>query len=158
MHTYRRILSTARTLLDARGYTPHERALGAALGVAVGLLPILPFQLLLLGAICIPVRCYRPLAFFTVWILNPLTFIPIYMTEYFIGTRLLNLIGYPQPHFDSLSFREIWSLGPFVLLAFLIGGLIVSFIAGIATYFPLKYWLVAKNTAPPNTSNDGVSV
>ncbi len=130
-----------RTLLAAPMYTPHERALGAALGVTVGILPILPFQLIVLGVLCIPVRCHRALAFVTVWIANPLTYIPIYAGEYFLGIQIIKLLGYHPPELDGFSLKEVFAVGPFALFAFLTGGIICASVAGVLTYFPLKFWL-----------------
>lgn len=139
------------TLLAAPMYTPHERALGAALGVTIGILPILPFQLVVLGALCIPIRCHRALAFVTVWIANPLTYLPIYAGEYFLGSQILSLAGFQSPQLDGFTLKQVLAIGPFALLAFLTGGVICAASAGVLTYFPLKLWLNSRSRSTHST-------
>jgi uncharacterized protein (DUF2062 family) len=118
-------------------HTPHERALGAALGVSMGLLPVFPLQIIILGLLCMMIRCYRALAFVTVWILNPLTFIPIYVGEYYLGSWLLKAPTPEAGHFTGITTQELVAFtrqSPEILLALLAGGVIVSITGGILTY------------------------
>jgi uncharacterized protein (DUF2062 family) len=124
-------------MFSARMHTPHERALGAALGVSMGLLPVFPLQILILGLLCIMIRCYRALAFVTVWILNPLTFVPIYVGEYYLGAWLLKTPMPEAGHFTGITTQELVAFtrqSPEVLLSLLAGGIIVSLAGGILTY------------------------
>jgi len=72
------LLKSFKQKLSAKNYSTHEKALGAAVGVSVGLLPVSPLQLVLLAAVLPFVKCYRAIAFITVWIANPITYVFIY--------------------------------------------------------------------------------
>ncbi len=63
---------------------------GIALGVFIGLLPILgQTPLAIFGALML--RVNLPLAAVSVWISNPVTFVPIFYFAYRIGAVLLNI-------------------------------------------------------------------
>ena len=137
-----------KDVFRAGAYTPHERALGAALGVSMGLLPVFPLQLVLLGVLCVAIRCYRALAFVTVWILNPITFVPIFAGEFYFGALLLKT---PLPETASLlsgSRKDLIALcrqSPELLLSLLTGGVIISVAGGALTYIIVR-WIIAGNT------------
>lgn len=75
---------------------------GIALGVFIGLLP-LPGQtaLAILGALIL--RVNLPLAALSVWISNPLTFVPIVYFAYRIGAMLLDIPVEAVPTEPSLN-------------------------------------------------------
>lgn len=130
-----------KQMFSARKHTPHERALGAALGVSMGLLPVFPLQILILGLLCMLVRCYRALAFLTVWILNPLTFVPVYVGEYYLGSWLLKTPTPDAGHFTGITTQELVAFtrqSPEILLSLLAGGIIVSIAGGILTYILVR--------------------
>ncbi len=134
----RELFSSLRKMLSATRYTPHQRALGAALGVSVGLLPVSPLQLVVLAGACPFVRCYRALAFVTVWIANPFTYVLIYAGEYALGAWLLRSSPSVSIDFSHLTLGTLKNLvvhhGPRVVLSLLVGGVIVSIASGALTY------------------------
>jgi len=135
-------------LCAAPEYTPHERALGAAVGVGVGMLPITPFQLLLLALVCMRIRCHRTLAFVTVWILNPFTLIPLYAAEYWCGRMLCERWFGPFTPLNELVRANLVTLlrqCPREVLALLSGGVMFCAVAGLMTYFIARavIWCVA---------------
>ena len=130
-----------KDIFRAGAHTPHERALGAALGVSMGLLPVFPLQLVLLGVLCVVIRCYRALAFVTVWILNPITFVPIYAGEFYLGAWLLKTPLGETTNLLSGSRQDLIALcrqSPELLLSLLAGGVIVSIAGGVITYIIVR--------------------
>ncbi len=65
----------------------HRRAvaLGVAIGLVTGLIPG-PVQMLLAAIIAIPLRANIPAAVFTTLYTNPLTFVPLYILAYHVGS------------------------------------------------------------------------
>ena len=143
------LLKSLKQKLSAKNYSTHEKAFGAALGISVGLLPVSPFQLVLLAGILPFVKCYRAIAFITVWIANPITYVFIYAGEFAIGSFFVKSARNIDIDFAHLTFRTIKKLvinhGPGILLALLIGGVILSAVSGIITYLVAKFILIRTN-------------
>lgn len=138
-------------LCGGQEYSVHERALGAALGVSVGLLPVTPLQLLLLAGVCMRVRCHRALAFVTVWILNPFTIIPLYAAEYWCGRKLCERWFGACTPLEELVRANVLTLlrqCPRELLALLSGGVVCSAAAGVLTYCitRMALWVMAASS------------
>ncbi len=124
-------------MLSAKTYTPHERALGAALGVTIGLLPIFPFQIPVLLLLCVFIRCYRSLALVTVWVLNPITFIPIYVSAVWLGAEMLHIsLGDSLPgfHITRQEFLHLMRHSSDYLTALIAGSSVISISGGVLTY------------------------
>lgn len=135
-------LARCRRACLSCAYTPHETAFGAALGVAVALLPIAPLQLALLAALCLRLRCHRPLAFITVWLLNPITIVPIYAAEFWCGQLLCRRWLAVETSLTDLSCASALSLThqcPRALLALLLGGVLCSIAFGVLTYVVTRF-------------------
>jgi len=135
-------------LAVAPQYSAHERALGAALGVGVGLLPVAPLQLLLLASVCLRVRCHRALAFVTVWILNPFTIVPLYAAEYWCGQLLCERWFGTRMPLEELVRANVVTLVrrcPRELLALACGGVVFSAAAAVLMYFIVRaaLWCMA---------------
>lgn len=142
------LLKSFKQKLSAKNYSTHEKALGAAVGVSVGLLPVSPLQLVLLAAVLPFVKCYRAIAFITVWIANPITYVFIYAGEVAIGSFFVKSARNIDIDFAHLTIKSIKKLvvnnGPGILLALLIGGVIVSTVSGIITYLITRLILMSK--------------
>lgn len=65
--------------------TPHNIGLGMALGVFIGILPIMGIQMTVVALIALPLRANLKAALAAVWISNPITFIPMYWGYYRFG-------------------------------------------------------------------------
>ena len=143
------LLKSLKQKLSAKNYSTHEKAFGAALGISVGLLPVSPFQLVLLAGILPFVKCYRAIAFITVWIANPITYVFIYAGEYAIGSFFVKSARNIDIDFTNLTIRSLKKLavenGPGIILAILIGGVILSAASGIITYLVTKLFLIRTN-------------
>lgn len=83
--------------------TPHQVALGFAVGAFAAFLPILPLQILLGISLAFMFGASKTAAFIGTLISNPLNTIPLHMAYYQIGKHL---VPFPVPSF-SLSQIEI---------------------------------------------------
>lgn len=92
----------------------HRRgvALGVAIGLVTGLIPG-PIQILLAVLIAIPLRANILAAAFATLYTNPLTFIPLYILAYSIGTVVTGekIRDIQAPEF-SFSITEFWRIVP----------------------------------------------
>lgn len=83
-----RLQRVFRRLARSSG-TPEHVALGAAIGMVVGMTPTVGFQMMLCIPICLLFRANPLAAVPIVWITNPVTLIPIYSFNYWLGTLLV---------------------------------------------------------------------
>ncbi len=138
--------------LDA---SPHSVALGLALGIFIGFLPIMGIQMAVVLLFSMPFkRANKVAAVSGVWVSNPLTVAPIYFFIYWVG-----ILFYPQESVMSgVAFRQkfetilgmdsfisqtkaFFALGADIFVPMCIGGAIVGLIGGIATYFIARYFV-----------------
>lgn len=69
--------------------TPHRIALGVAIGFFVTWTPTISIQMILVVALATLLKANKLVGVPFVWISNPLTIVPIYGPNYFIGGKLL---------------------------------------------------------------------
>lgn len=88
-------------------YTPGRRAVsgGVALGLFVGLVPV-PAQTAVAILLALALRVNLPLAAISVWVTNPLTWLPLFYFSYEIGAMLLNIQPEPMPASPSWSWLQ----------------------------------------------------
>jgi len=125
---------------------PNELALGMALGVFTGMMPIMPFQIALAVTLAILLKGSKITAAIGTWISNPLNWYLIYFYDYRLGASLL---GLPQRKALFSGIIEAMKSGqePLVIVskilgeggafaaAFLLGGLILGMIFAPPAYF-----------------------
>jgi uncharacterized protein (DUF2062 family) len=123
----------------------HAIALGSAIGLFVGLTPTVGAQMLIvlvLAAVCQRFLNFNKLAaVMAVYVTNPLTLVPIYYFEYWLGTQFVDG-DVTRAQFTEILRYEGWdgwwltvcSLFLEVGLPLLIGSLIVSIIGGLCAY------------------------
>jgi len=137
-------------LIMLRG-SPEAIGLGIAIGIFVGFSPLVGFQMLIAIFLATSMYANRPAAMVAVWITNPLTFLPIYIFTYRIGKYILpgskekdahQIINKITHKLIDMNFWEIYhqfqimnTLGRKIFVHLLLGGVIVGFIAGSASYF-----------------------
>ena len=91
---------------------PHRIALGGALGIFIGLLPIMGIQMAVVSILAIPLRGNLKAAIAGVWISNPITFIPLYFANYKFGLLFFsnNKVGWEE--FSSvIKLAARWNWG-----------------------------------------------
>ncbi|HEX6987428.1 MAG TPA: DUF2062 domain-containing protein [Planctomycetaceae bacterium] len=139
--------------------TPHHVALGAAIGMFVGLTPTPGLQMLIVLAVyylCRPFFTFnRPAGLAAVYVSNPLTAVPLAWLSYqtgrlFVGgdlTReeLAAVLGHDGVSWWQAFVDLVVELG----WAYLIGSLVVAAVGGLVTYPAMRYLLHLFQSSPP---------
>ncbi|MFG6448490.1 DUF2062 domain-containing protein [Roseateles sp. BYS180W] len=165
----RRLLPSPETLERTRGlgwlgrylrqrpwlWVAHRRrvALGAALGLAVGVIP-LPTQMFFAALLAIPFRANVAAAVAATWLTNPFTLVPIWGLAIFLGRAVLGHDGaVAAPASLSLQWSEPlswWStltqwladLGPPLLVGLPLAGVVLGTLTYVAVY--IGWWAVIR--------------
>lgn len=77
-----------RFLVRANG-TPHQIAMGVAVGFFVGWLPIIGIQMAVALIFCSILRCNPVVPLGPIWLTNPVTIVPVYGANYWVGRALV---------------------------------------------------------------------
>jgi len=124
-------------ITDPRLWSLQRRSVTAAfaIGLAICFIP-LPMHLPLAAVIAIVARLNIPTIIGTVFLVNPLTVVPVFYTAYRVGCAVLDL----DPQRFTFKFEFAWlqyGLGP-IWQPFLVGCLICSALAGLAGWIGLE--------------------
>lgn len=125
--------------------TPHEIALGFALGLVVGFTPFMGAHMFMAVVVATVFRCSKAAAAMVVWFSNPLTAPVVYIPTYIVGNWCMGGGGYAAMveklrHMEPASWL---SAVPDLLWPLVIGGIVVSVPFSIAGYF-VMYKLVSR--------------
>ena len=140
-----------RWLLTLRG-SPESIGRGVAIGVFCACSPLLGFHLVMAIILSTLLGANRPSAAAITLANNPATFVPIYIVEYWLGSRFWpgppmdrfkqvlgdlsdQITGTGMFHFKE-NFTTALELGRDIIVPLLIGGTILGLTAAMATYFP----------------------
>lgn len=134
-------------LIALRG-SPNELAFGMALGILVGMMPIMPFQIALAVGLALLCRASKITAAIGTWISNPVTWYAVYYYDYKLGSFLLGIppdraffssvmraLALESDEVPTAVMSKILSAGGSGLAAFLIGGLVSGVVISIPSYF-----------------------
>jgi uncharacterized protein len=141
-----------RRMLRMRA-TPHEVALGCAVGVFAACTPFLGFQMALAGGIALVLRVNVPAALLGTFVGNPVSWPAIWTASYLAGAWLLGhnpataadhlaesatllsaqLAGPDHASFDVAMVNLSLILQPLVL-----GGVLIGLLAALASYYPTR--------------------
>jgi uncharacterized protein (DUF2062 family) len=127
-------------LIKIRGQ-PHEIALGAALGLFIGMTPFMGFQTVIAVFFAALLKWNKISAAITVWISNPLTAPLIYPVTYFVGAKLVGIEkAYNLPPELSLSvILDTIQKTPAIISLMVLGGVVLGLpIAVFGYYFSLS--------------------
>ena len=125
---------------------PHEIALGVALGVFAGAMPIVPFQTAFAVFLALLFKGSKIAAALGTWISNPLNWYFLYFYSYKIGAWIIGL-RLTHKGFQSvltsihegesawLIFKQIVGAGGEFMASFLLGGLVLGTVFSIPSYF-----------------------
>ncbi len=125
---------------------PHELALGLALGIFTGMMPIMPFQSALAVALALIFKGSKITALIGTWVSNPLNWYFLYYYSYRIGASLMGL-SMKEGIFPSVMtsihngenifivFGKILGAGSTFIFAFLFGGFLIGVIVAMPSYF-----------------------
>jgi uncharacterized protein (TIGR03546 family) len=126
---------------------PHKIALGMALGIFIGFVPIMGIQMAVVLPFALLFRGNKTAAIAGVWITNPVTVIPIYYVDYKVGHLFTDYPPLTRTYFTdlftNLEASKFLKLGQDVLVPLFVGGAILGVVFGIPTYFVTR-WLVVR--------------
>lgn len=111
----------------------HSIALGVAVGVFTGCLPVLPFQTVVAVALAFVCRCSKVAAAAGTWVSNPLNWIPFYTACFFIGNGLIPIDVTFDPH--HMELKELLDQGGGIVIVMMTGGLVMAIPSSILSYF-----------------------
>ena len=125
---------------------PHELSLGIAIGIFVGMMPIMPFQIALAVTLALFFKGSKITAVLGTWISNPLNWYFLYYFSFKIGAFILGLSEKNRIFLslmESINYNEeiLVILGKFahaggaIIFAFLIGGVLMGLVVAIPSYF-----------------------
>jgi uncharacterized protein len=143
--------------------SPHRLALGIALGIFVAWTPTIGLQMAIVVLLATALRANNRVGIAIVWLSNPLTLIPIYLPNYWVGHNLLKLFfDRPKPDYSALTqvladlfglenffthfyrasfWREMWDLFLNISIDLWFGSLIVGLFLGTTSYI-ISYKLI----------------
>ena len=125
--------------------TPRSIALGAAIGVFIGMTPTYGVQMFIVFIVNSLLRVNRVAGLITIYITNPLTLVPIYWLCYKFGAHMLWQDSLDQVRFQTTlsgvaelpfleALREFVGLGWDILGPMFVGGLMLGAVGGALTY------------------------
>jgi hypothetical protein len=114
---------------------PREIAISTAIGVLVGVMPVIPFHTVLIILLGFLLRQNITAAILSSWIVsNPVTIPFLYTTEYHLGKFLLDG-KQNQIILNDYAIFDIFNRGLNVLCPLLAGGLVLAIFFAIPAYF-----------------------
>jgi len=124
---------------------PHDLALGIALGVFSGLLPVVPFQTALAVFLALVFGGSKITAALGTWISNPFNWYLVYSLDYRIGAAILGLSEKSRGFSSVMAalqrgeegiglVQTVLAAGGSIIAAFLLGGLILGFLIAPISY------------------------
>ncbi len=140
-----------KRLLQLDG-TPESIALGTAFGLFIGMTPTVGIQMIIILLVSMVIPINRMAGLLTVYISNPLTVIPIYWLDYWVGLQCLARKGKSFDEFKSFwqqmegqaqANAEGWyqvglellrSIGNDVLGPLFLGGALVGLVIALPAY------------------------
>lgn len=128
--------------LTLRG-EPREIALGLALGLFIGMMPVMGFHIVIAIFFTTLLKWNRLAAILAVWITNPFSAPFIYGINYMIGARLLGLQNSFKAEFNLDNLFYFLEKAPAIFLALTVGGIATGIPLAIAGY-GVAYWLAVR--------------
>ncbi len=141
---------------------PHFVAMGMAVGVFVGIAPIIPFRTIMAIVLAYILKGSRPAALLGSLIGNPFAIVFIYYACYKVGNiflggtlaaeesvkTLIDIIKQDIELYDKiLFFADFAKTQLKVFLAMIVGGFIIGIPAGIFSYFITKQFVIGVRIA-----------
>jgi uncharacterized protein (DUF2062 family) len=129
--------------------TPREIARGIALGVFIAMTPTVGIQMITIATVCTIAGGNRLAGVAMAWISNPLTIVPIYWLDYFIGSMILRtkmvtigeiarVVDLKSTGIFSMFFEFLGNLGSMAVdLAgpMFLGGAILGIVCAMPAYY-----------------------
>ncbi len=122
--------------------SPHTIALGLALGIFVGFLPIVPFQSVVVIALAFVLRGSKVAGFLGTWISNPIDLPFFYYGLFLVGRTLLPFEGVSFDP-EHLAMAEMLDAGWRLFAIMCVGGVILGVPSSLITYLVTRRVVVA---------------
>ena len=113
--------------------SPHTIAMGLAVGVFVGLLPVLPFQTAIAVPVAYVLRGSMIAAALGTWVSNPLNWVPFYILFYYVG-RIVVPFDVPPFNPSQLEMAEMIQMGWKFFVVMMAGGLVIATPSALVSY------------------------
>lgn len=124
--------------------TPHRIAIAFALGVFLGISPLLGLHTIGAFFIAWLFRLNRLVAIVGVYITNPWTIVPIYTFCIWVGARLVGLKRIiPAIDWSDVTLMVFMSELKHLIIPFLVGTIVVGSISAVVSYF-IIHWAVVR--------------
>lgn len=146
---YKTLRQVWHSIISLHG-SPHDIALGTAIGLIVAFSPTMGIQMVLAAVVATIFRASRAAAIVPVWITNPVTAVPVYGFCYWLGAffwegppvaEVLQTLrkvtsGFTEYRFYHIVevFKEFLMLGVEIVIPMAIGGLIVGLLSALLAY------------------------
>jgi len=125
---------------------PRELALGMALGIFCGMLPVVPFQTVFAITLALFFKASKVTAAVGTWISNPLNWYFIYYCNYKLGSFILGLseknatisaifTAIKSGQEPMVIVGKMLGSGAVIIIAFIIGGLVIGTFVAVPSYF-----------------------
>lgn len=133
--------------------TPHRIALGVAIGIFITWTPTIGLQMALVVALAALLRANKVVGVPFVWISNPVTLVPIYGPNYWLGTKILGGsydFSKLSPFVDAVAtggnwferLHAAWDAMWIVFWPLWLGSAVVGGALAVVTYFAIRYAVV----------------
>lgn len=127
--------TTFKRFLKIRG-NPHEIALGFALGLFVGMTPLLGIHTAIAVFFASCLKWNKISAAAAVWISNPLTAPVIYGINYFIGAKIMcTKILFDSNEQAKTTFMDLLYGSPEIFIAMTVGGIVTGILLAVSGYY-----------------------
>ncbi len=136
--------------------TPQAIALGAAVGIFIGMTPTVGIQMVLMVIVGTVIRANRLAGVAMVYVSNPFTILPIYWLDYWVGSLLLRFESITYDQFEdtcNLFMEELHTAGLLTATSFFVqshsdiawsliaGGVVLGIVFAIPVY-PLTLQII----------------
>ena len=123
--------------------SPHEIAMGFALGVFVGLLPIIPFQVLTVILLSFLLRANKLAAIIGTFPTNPVTLVPFYTFFYMVGRTIVPFQVNAEFDPKQIEMMQLYKQGISYFATMFVGGLVLAIPLAYVSY-KVVYYIVAR--------------
>ncbi len=120
----------------------HSIALGVALGVFVGFLPIIPLQSVTVLTLAVIFRGNKIAAFFSTFFSNAANLVPFYAMLYFVGSYFVPFDTL-QLDYAHLKMTELIQQGWDIFIVMMVGGVVLGIPSAIIMYFVTRKAVLA---------------
>jgi hypothetical protein len=133
-----RFIDRIRAILSI-GDTPHKIAISFAIGIFLGMSPLIGLHTVLALAAAWIFRLNRLVILSGVYVTNPWSVIPIYTFCTWVGTLLLGIDDVlPTVDWRHMTMSSVFGDLRYILLPFVVGSTVVGLFSSVLSYFVIR--------------------